>query len=72
MKLTLILVGACSALLRFDISGPGDWWVISTRDGYSSRVEASGYAPVACHVTVPVDVTGGMRIFSVRFDQDPD
>lgn len=72
MKLTLVLLGCCSGLLRFDLSGPGDWWVISTRDGCAKRVEASGYANRACHVTVPVDMTGAHKLFSVRFDPDPD
>lgn len=73
MNLTISLLAA-SILLRWDVPGPGSYYLYSTADGgRTARIEACGYVDTPCHAafTVPKPAEAGeCRWFFVRWDED--
>lgn len=69
MKLSLVILAA-SAWVRFTTPSSGSYYLLSTCDGCSWRVEASGYNPTPVNVSASVDLCGGHRIFRVEWRAD--
>lgn len=69
MKLTIIVLAA-SAWIRFTTPGPGTYYLYSTEDYRTARIEASGHFTNAVNVTAQVPVGDGYKNFFVRFDED--
>lgn len=59
------------ARLGADLPAAGEWAVMSSEPGRCEwRVEASGFAWEACHVTVTVRRDGAGRVYWLRFKRE--
>lgn len=69
MKL-LIALHAASVLIRFDVPGPGTYYLYTDNGNNTIKMETSNYVTNACHVTFKVPLSDQHKIMWTKFVPD--
>ena len=70
MLLTISLVAA-ALVLRFDVSEPGNYYLMSDNGHYRYTVEAANHVTVPCHVALTLSKDeAANKLFWVKFEPD--